>query len=147
MEFKPLLAPGFHDFPLDGLKESLAALCVSPFENPERRTLLLERFCALMNRIGNAGLFTEIWIDGSFVTNKEEPEDIDLVLWYDSPTSISPRELQIYREVQNYDFMKSRFQCDVYVVSADNHHLRRYWREWFGKTRHGHLKGFIRVFL
>ncbi len=83
MDNRPLLEPGFHDYPLENLKESLAALCVKPFVS-RRRELLLDSFIDFICGAESLGIFTEFWLDGSFLTDKESPNDIDLVLFFDS---------------------------------------------------------------
>ena len=83
--------------------------------------------------------------DGSFVTDKEEPNDVDVVLWYNAVSSISLRELRTYRELQDDKQMMSRYYCDVYLVKNGDDKLRRDWESWFGQDRIGCPKGIIRI--
>lgn len=145
MNDKPLFPAGFHDFSRLDLKESLTELLVEPFTGSRRRELLLDRLIALLKEVDSLCIVTEVWIDGSFVTDKEEPNDIDVLLWYQDASSISPRELRVYRELKDADLMAFRYHCDVYVLK-DKDADRRYWKEWFGKSREGEPKGIIRVF-
>ncbi len=149
MDEQPLLKPGFHDLLLDDLKESLSALCVQPFENRYRREELLDRFLDFLRESQSLGIFTELWLDGSFLTDKESPNDIDLVLFFESLPyqSFSPREQKAYRELTDVDRVKSRFGCDVYFVRAGKPEHQRYWRGLFGFSRDGVPKGIVRIYL
>lgn len=142
----PLFEPGFYDVPLDGLKETLTERLVKPFTGSRRRELLLDRLLALLAEVEKVCIFTEAWIDGSFVTDKKEPNDVDLVLWYNTVSSISPRELRTYRELKDSELMMFRFRCDLYVVRNDLPRERAYWKKFFGTTRAGTPKGIIRVY-
>ena len=145
MGYLSIFDPGFHDVPFGNLRETLTAFLVKPFDDSRRRESQLERLLALLVEVGKVRIFTEAWIDGSFVTDKEEPNDVDIVLWYDTVPSISPRELRIYRELHDGNLMMSRYRCDVYLATNGNDKLQRYWNNWFGYDRTGHPKGIVRV--
>ncbi len=148
MDNRPLLEPGFHDYPLENLKESLAALCVKPFVS-RRRELLLDSFIDFICGAESLGIFTEFWLDGSFLTDKESPNDIDLVLFFDGLPyqSFSPREQQAYRELTDTERVRAKFGCDVYLVRANQPKNKQYWKSVFGFSRDGIPKGIVRVFL
>ena len=145
MDHIPIFGSGFHDVSFSGVKETLTQLLVKPFADSQRRKLLLDHLVALLREVANVSIFTEAWIDGSFVTDKEAPNDVDVVLWYNATSSVSPRELQVYRELQDAKQMMSRYNCDVYLVKNGSDKLRRYWEGWFGQDRTGCPKGMIRV--
>jgi len=145
VEYTPLFAPGFYAVPFEGLKENLTKLLVSPFADSRCRELLLTHLLALLVEVSGVCIFTEAWIDGSFVTDKEEPNDVDVVLWYNAASSISPRELRTYRELKDNNLMMSHYRCDVYLAKNGDDKLRRYWENWFGKDRTGTQKGIIRI--
>lgn len=147
MDHKPLFEPGFHDLPYDGLKEAIAMYCVTPFANSNRRNRLLGRFFALLKEVEQVGIFTEIWVDGSFLTDKEDPNDIDLVLFYDDSLmrSFSPREKQRFQKIRDHDQIKRLYLCDAYLVEKDEQGERRYWSRWYGHSRDGVPKGIVRI--
>ncbi|MCL2710410.1 MAG: hypothetical protein FWE95_05980 [Planctomycetaceae bacterium] len=145
MEYTPLFGPGFYSVPFGELKESLTKLLVSPFDSFRHRERMLNHLLALLVEVHGVCIFTEAWIDGSFVTDKEEPNDVDVVLWYNAVSSISPRELRTYRELKDSDLMMTHYRCDVYLAKNGNDRLRMYWENWFGKDRTGSPKGIIRV--
>ena len=143
MEFEPLLLPGIHDITKSDLSNHFA----SPFSNQEKRIQLIERFNYLIVKVELIGIPFEIWINGSFVTNKEEPNDIDIVFFFD-PVKVNylPADKKILlEEVANNAFSKYRYNCDVYFIPNDNQVLRSYWRGWFGYTRSETPKGFARI--
>jgi len=145
VEYTPLFNSGFYDVPSSNLEESLTALLVSPFDDSRHRKLLLNGLLALLAEVKEVRIFTEAWIDGSFVSDKDEPNDVDVVLWYNTASSISPRELRTYRELKDSDLMMFRYCCDVYLGDNGDDALQRYWKNWFGKSRTGQPKGIIRV--
>lgn len=71
MEFEPLLHAGIHDI----TKADLSNHFVTPFENQDKRLKLIERFAYLLEKVEEIGISFEVWINGSFVTKKEEPND------------------------------------------------------------------------
>lgn len=143
MEFEPLLQPGIHDI----TKNDLSNHFVTPFLNQVKRIQLIERFNYLIEKVELIGIPFEIWINGSFVTNKEEPNDIDIVFFFDPAKANSlPADKKILlEEVANNSFSKYRYNCDVYFIPNDNQVLRSYWRGWFGYTRSETPKGFARI--
>ena len=146
MEYAPLLYPGFYDVPFGNLETTLTKLLVNPFDDSQHRELLLKHLLALLKEVSSVCIFTEAWIDGSFVCDKEEPNDVDVVLWYNTASSISPRELRTYRELKDSKLMLFHYNCDVFLEPNGKEEWRRYWENWFGKNRAGHPKGIIRVF-
>ena len=76
-DFPPLLAPGFHRFDLDGIRR----LCCFP--NNLRREHLFLHLEELVQDLLRQSIACELWINGSFLTEKEEPEDKDVILKFD----------------------------------------------------------------
>lgn len=75
-EFPPLLERGFHKLSVDDLK----ALAVDAFPKSQRRPTLWVNFLSVLARLEEAGIACDIWIDGSFLTKKIEPDDVDFVV-------------------------------------------------------------------
>ena len=86
-------------------------------------------------------------INGSFVTNKEEPNDIDIAFFYDpiAANALPHAKKLILAEVANNSISKYRYNCDVYFLPNNKEDLRSYWRGWFGFTRTEKAKGFARI--
>jgi hypothetical protein len=111
--------------------------------------------CACLSRWG---VGEELWIDGSFLTEKIDPNDADLVLviqenfgetataeqlaiwnWWDDPDEADPMNL---------------FRCHTFTVpkigpGEPGHALYvqsdKSWRKWFGTSRDGDPKGIGRI--
>lgn len=103
----------------------------------------------------NGGRFTQ-WIDGSFVTKKANPNDIDLVTFIDFNVAETFRnELKDYK----YPFSMDIFGVDAYLVKVfppghRNYLLyqsdRIYWMDLFSKTARNRIgnrlkKGFLEI--
>jgi hypothetical protein len=87
-EYPPLLAQGFHFLSAEGLRE----LCVSGFPDSKVRADIMAGFEAIRERALSLQIRGEAWIDGSFLTKKRDPRDIDFILlidnnYYDSGTT------------------------------------------------------------
>lgn len=74
-EYPPLLHEGFHEMTLDELK----TLTVDGFPDSDRRPMLWQNFLNLLAKINAEQIPCDIWIDGSFLTQKIDPDDIDFV--------------------------------------------------------------------
>lgn len=152
--FPPLLAPGFHDLDDDTIR----SLCVDAFPNSVRRGMLHCKYIQIVDqfRIINKQYrcFSEIWIDGSFTTEKPEPDDIDILIVYDFLTfsALPDALMQIVSPLLNREYVKLSFNIDILLL-AENHpkidysDMRSYWRGWFGFDRKENPKGLVRVIL
>ncbi|MGD0104565.1 MAG: hypothetical protein ABSC06_11060 [Rhodopila sp.] len=72
--FPPLLPPGRHVMTADRLEH----LTVTRFQSSVMRPIIFAEFRRLLNEMATFGLVGELWVDGSFMTEKPEPDDIDL---------------------------------------------------------------------
>ena len=58
---------------------------LDPFQggvvDTSRRLYLVRKLTAYLSELKKYGIHIEVWVDGSFVTNKPDPEDIDMVVW------------------------------------------------------------------
>jgi len=70
-----LLPEGVHDCSLAELQERFGH-----FQRNDVRPRLFERLSRFIQHAVATGLVTSIIVDGSFVTSKDEPNDIDLIL-------------------------------------------------------------------
>jgi hypothetical protein len=75
-EFPPLLAAGFHKTDLAGLRR----LAVIRFPDSFTRPSIMTHLEQIVGRINSAAIAGEIWVDGSFLTEKLNPEDVDVLL-------------------------------------------------------------------
>ena len=95
------------------------------------------------------------WIDGSFVEEKTDPNDIDLCVILDGPVvdglPLAARQA-LFRLVTPVG--KPLFNCHCFpiLVYPDGHPYRNYyfrnrgqWDSWWGETRSNSPKGYVEV--
>jgi hypothetical protein len=87
-DFPPLLAPGFHRLSLDGLRR----LCCFPY-NIHRSHLFLH-VEQLVQDLLLRHVACELWINGSFLTHKETPGDVDVIVKLDYDVTMTLNEHQ-----------------------------------------------------
>jgi hypothetical protein len=97
----------------------------------------------------------ELWINGSFLTEKENPEDIDFTILLDAVGVNRPvGGLALLTRLNLPGSFKASHFCDVYLcpVYPEGHAKRRvtvenmaYWHKWWGHDRSGNPKGYIRI--
>lgn len=134
-EWPALLPAGIHAMDVEGIERR----CVAGFlESNSRPHIMsgLKRFIQFMQGIGIKG---ELWLDGSFVTEKPEPSDVDLVFVPDPPTlqAAWKTNAQILEALFSRGEAKSLFLCDAYFCPPENADRLAYWRGWFGFFRDG----------
>jgi hypothetical protein len=93
------------------------------------------------------------WVDGSFTTNKIDPNDIDIVTHLDALKINSIQMVdKVGRLSKNRNQLKSKYKCDPYAIPIypQNHQLYNetikwldYWQNCFGKDRSKNPKGII----
>lgn len=141
-DYPPLLPPGLWGMSLDRLGD----LVVAPFRRPARRFHLLNRFRALVSVLREMEVPIELWLDGSFVTCKPEPEDIDVVVLAEAKAlkTLSPGQRTALRRLfQDSAATRSRYGCHAFFVAMDDDKLRDDWRAFFGRARNGQKRGLI----
>ena len=144
--FEPLFEPGFHDISLENIEEIFS----NNFVNSNNRKYLVERLMAFFNQLMLVGIDFEIWIDGSFATKKENPNDIDIAVIHDPKTvnELPEDKKKILVNLFNdKNETRIRYSCDVYFIQNDKKNHRSYWRGWFGFSRTEKPKGIPRIYL
>jgi hypothetical protein len=134
-EFPNLLPAGFHKFTV----AALAGTFVEPFAYSQRRPMLLaglRKFAAELTALGVKG---ELWFDGSFVCEKNEPDDVDLVVIIDTASlaDFTDEKHSAVQRVLDNATAKAMFGCDAYCVLSTDDVGVSYWRGWYGFKRDG----------
>lgn len=147
-EFAPLLPHGFHDIRPDGLRQ----LCVDRFPGSLSRGAIMDGLERLMGDLNACGLRMDLWVDGSFLTQKFNPEDVDLAARVEEADwrAADLRQRSVIRWVNTTD-LKPAYRCDAYafVEHAPGGPLTRgewewdraYWLRQFGFSRRDEPKG------
>lgn len=105
---------------------------------------------SVVERLQATGVVGELWINGSFLTEKENPADVDIVLRVQGPlydTATPAQRLALDWVAAN---LHDSHDCDSYVLvewppGHPSYWLGEYWyaywlRQW-GFSRAGVLKG------
>jgi hypothetical protein len=136
-----VLPPGVYDCSLDELQERFGR-----FEVSERRVALCARLAEFCTEARGTPIIVEIIVDGSFVTSKAEPNDIDLVvvLSADHPEGEQLRPFE-YNLLSRRRVRRS-FGFDVLVARAASAEYHQYI-EFFAQVRGAPdiTKGLLRV--
>ena len=97
----------------------LRALCVDGFPASKIRGEIMAGFEAIHQQAVNVGITGEVWVDGSFLTKKMEPGDVDFILVTESHYLDSGTEAQkefIEWLISSEDEPKKCFLCHTDVV-------------------------------
>ena len=101
----------------------------------------LSRFVGIWNR---SGFLDEIYVDGSFVTNKPEPGDVDIIL-VPNPDAMFSQEFVPLIQSHSIDreYTRREFGCEAFMVAGPAD--LEGWLEFFRHDRVGRLRGLLRV--
>jgi hypothetical protein len=148
-EFPPLYGPGFYPMAV----AEVQANCVAAFPLSATRKPIMEGLENVLKRLNQAKLVGNLWVDGSFLTQKIDPEDVDLLLCLKGETFEPPTDLQ--RETEEWYSSRDRKEthhCDTYTMFeydkghrcyGDGEADRAYWIKQYGRSRGSDLKGII----
>lgn len=114
-EFPPLLPRGFYPLSIEEMK----ALCVRDFPLSTSRADMMAGFEVIYEQARALGLHGDFWIDGSFLTQKIEPDDIDFIFltpadFYNSGTAEQRAFLDWL--INTEDDPKKSFRCHTDTV-------------------------------
>jgi hypothetical protein len=138
-----LLPPGTHDCTLAEVEERFGQ-----FQQSDRRCRLFARLVRFLREVAKVEFAVAVVIDGSFVTAKDDPNDIDLVLIlsadHDFAADLRPFEYNIVskrRVLREYGF-------DIVIDGAGTAALADHL-EFFSRVReHADVtKGLLRVLI
>ena len=138
-----LLPVGIHETELDEIRRRFGS-----FQGSDRRIQLFARLEQLVTELRRSGRFAALIVDGSFVTAKPTPEDIDLVVAlrpdHDWNADLAPSD---YRLVSR-PVLRRRFGFDVLLATDGGGDYERFV-EFFSRVREDAAvrKGMLRIAL
>ena len=153
-EFPPLLAPGFHPMTLAEVR----AKCVDGFPLSKTRDRIMAGLEEALGWLVKAEMAATVWLDGSFMTVKIDPEDVDFVAFvrHTIMEDQTPQQNNVILCLEADELWQSH-HCDAYIATEypRGHPLHeghtadavRYWRKRFGESRGGEPKGIATVTL
>ena len=138
-----LLPEGVHDCTLDEIRERFGQ-----FQRSDRRCRLFDRLEAYVRDAQRSGVVKAIIVDGSFVTDKDVPSDIDLVV-VAPPPGILPATLRPAEyNVLSKRHVRRQFGMDMLLAQEGQTEVAEHV-EFFSQVReHPELrKGMLRLAL
>lgn len=138
-----LMPPGLHEYAFNDFKSQF----IDQFGFSQSRKAILEGCLKWLFLISNIITPEEVWMDGSYVTAKANPNDIDIVLFFDSEKLNAVDKGMFY----NLFSISKQYLCDSYFAvsiipgkhTANDINIRNYWRGQFGFDRNDKPKGII----
>ena len=132
-DFPPLLIKGLHPLGISGIE----ALTVARFPESARRPMLFSNLQIYLDKLAATGIKARVWLDGSYLTEKPEPDDIDLVVVFEreSVRTMTAEAQQMLGILLNMNMMDSRFRLHVFKAPSDRQADLDYWLGLFGTLR------------
>lgn len=116
------------------------------FQNSDRRPQLWTKLTEFLGEVKAYDIAEAVLVDGSFVTSKPDPNDIDVVLAvvasYDFSTDLPPAVYNLLAQHR----VRRRFGFDIVVVESDSENLDQavaFFQQV--KQRRGVKKGILRI--
>jgi len=140
-EFPPLLPLGFHTLDL----RTLRLICVQRFPLSVTRSMIMDDLERVVARLVAAGVVGKLWVNGSFMTEKIDPQDADILLEYPAPIT-DQRAGGVVYEFENvqsahcHSFGLPRYP-DGDPARATSEWMYGYWLRQFGFSRRDVPKG------
>ena len=138
-----LLPPGVHQCTMQEIHDTFGT-----FQLSSRRCRLFEQLETFVSEIKSTGLVVAVIVDGSFVTGKPEPNDIDLILilpaQHDFSSELRPHVYNVLSRRQ----VRKRHGFDILIAVEGEPELVKH-REFFARVRGQPRceKGLLRVTL
>ena len=145
-DYPPILSDGLHEKTL----EDIQVLCVAAFPRSVSRVTLMAGLSEMFDLLTVDGIRGNLWVDGSFVTQKLEPEDVDVVLeltqeMFDNATGVQKKRLRWFVSRHDADVTEKRldYGCDCYLFlnAPEDSNMFDYWMRQFGRDRSNSPKG------
>lgn len=130
--------------------------CVAAFPLSNTRADIMAGLESVIHRLDSVLLAGELWLDGSFLTSKINPNDVDILLrvqahLYDNGTPQQRATIDWLR-----GNLKDSHRCDSYVLMeypgdhgqfATGEWMRAYWTRQYGFSRTNEMKGIAVILL
>jgi hypothetical protein len=130
--------------------DHLRALCVDAFPASQRRPMLFDELRHLAFDLMAINFIGELWIDGSYATEKPEPDDIDLSVTMFESDLISMPSDSYYFLVEDLGENKYSPLLDTYLTlrylkgdPRQDADTTDYWSEKWSVGWDDWLKGFV----
>lgn len=151
-DFPNLFPLGFHALSLADVEQR----CVRTFPLSTSRPAIFEGLRYFVERLVGDGVVGDLWLDGSFLTEKINPKDVDVVLRIDEKVYNSGTPEQRGAVDWVIANQKLTLKCDSYALIEypEGHVLHdegrwwySYWHRQWGFSREEDPKGIVVVSL
>ena len=142
-----LFGPGIHRMEFAELETRLREA------HPENgyREEIWGRYRALLSYVQSSGVQFEVWIAGSFTTEKPNPGDVDSAIHAPALALNGFAESNPTQAIQFLDFfslanrplVKMRYKTDAFLFPSDDDVQKSYWKGKFGFSRNEAAKGIV----
>lgn len=137
------LPPGIHDCTHDDMKEAFGK-----FTTSDRRIRLTEHLLRYLQELRRSGVAEEVIVNGSYVTGKDEPNDIDLLVIFRADIDLGETVPPFKYNPRSKRYVRRNFPFDCFFgFPGDDSSTKMI--NVFSKCRNhpGRTKGMIRVAL
>jgi len=141
-----VLPIGIHDCTIAEVEKAFGK-----FQSTDRRPVLTEKLRRYLGEAQLSGTATAVVIDGSYVTGKPDPGDIDLILVLRGDVDLTADLTPLEYNIQSRGRARQRYGFDVRVATEGSDALAKYI-DFFSMVRSDALgpqprKGLLRVLL
>lgn len=134
-----LLPPGVHDCTLEEVRARFGA-----FRLGSSRWELANKLDEYLREARTTSLIAWVGVDGSFATDKESPNDVDLVIALRTNYALGAQVRPFEYNLTSRRRLQQRFPFDVLVEPEGSEKLAEHMA-FFQSTRDGQPKGILRV--
>ncbi|MCY4584367.1 MAG: hypothetical protein OXE50_16475 [Chloroflexi bacterium] len=114
------------------------------FGGTQQREKLISGLESYLRIWDESGFLSSVIIDGSFVTKKLNPGDIDMILAPKAEALFSLEFNALMRSFSlNRSFTKREFGCEAFIAATEEE--LKGWIEFFRHDRLGRVKGLLRI--
>lgn len=124
-----ILPEGVHLCTLEEVKEVFGQ-----FRRSDRRPQLTETLTRYVQDARNSGVVSAILIDGSYVTNKEEPGDIDLIVALRSDFDLAAEMRPMEYNIQSKAMVRKLYGFDV-LSAVDGSETYQRFLDFFSRVK------------
>jgi hypothetical protein len=136
-----LLPPGIYDCSLEEIGERFGT-----FQATDRRSRLYEKLQEYLTQVRSANLAIAFIVNGSFVTSKADPNDIDLILVLPSSHDLRADLAPMAYNVLSRRRVSRRYGFDVLVARESTREYTEYTTDFQRVRGQPHLqKGMLRI--
>lgn len=146
------LPPGRHAASVDDVRD----VFVDPFERSSTRRAIFDWWTELRDALNELGGCQEHWLAGSFVSDKAQPNDLDLVTVLDGPAydKMPRHRRKLIQAMVAGNVTEQLWRCDNYPLlhypdgtagHVPSRAAAALWTSHFGTDRDGNERGLLVV--